>query len=86
MVLVLSKSGQTLGDSSQVLRGLMVHVELKAFKGCERGTICRIGLPSPLVMNLYGEYQNGALTAKIIMDKVFAVPVAEWGKGVKQHA
>lgn len=37
-------------------------------------------------MNLYGEYQNGGVTAKIIMDKVFAVPIAEWGKGVKWHA
>jgi uncharacterized Zn-binding protein involved in type VI secretion len=36
-------------------------------------------------MNLYKEYPSGGLTAKIIMDKVLAVPVAEWAKGIQEH-
>jgi len=36
-------------------------------------------------MNLYREYPNGGVTAKIIMDKVLAVPIAEWGTGVQKH-
>ena len=36
-------------------------------------------------MNLYKEYPNGGLTAKIIMDSVLAVPVREWAKGIQEH-
>ncbi|AZC35158.1 polymorphic toxin type 44 domain-containing protein [Pseudomonas chlororaphis] len=36
-------------------------------------------------MNLYKEYPNGGLTAKIIMDEVLAVPVSEWAGGIQEH-
>ncbi|SDZ59989.1 polymorphic toxin type 44 domain-containing protein [Pseudomonas sp. NFIX28] len=36
-------------------------------------------------MNLYKEYPNGGLTGKIIMDKVLAVPISDWAKGVQPH-
>lgn len=36
-------------------------------------------------MSLYREYPNGGVTAKTIMDKVLAVPIAEWGTGVQKH-
>ncbi|AZD74107.1 polymorphic toxin type 44 domain-containing protein [Pseudomonas chlororaphis] len=36
-------------------------------------------------MCLYKEYPNGGLTGKIIMDKVLAVPISDWAKGVQPH-
>lgn len=36
-------------------------------------------------VNLFKEYPQGGLTAKIIMDKVLAVPKADWVKGIKEH-
>ncbi|WP_338805829.1 polymorphic toxin type 44 domain-containing protein [Pseudomonas chlororaphis] len=36
-------------------------------------------------MSLYKEYPNGGLTGKIIMDKVLAVPISDWAKGVQPH-
>ncbi|MNI66087.1 hypothetical protein D3C73_1216300 [compost metagenome] len=36
-------------------------------------------------INLYKEYPNGGVTAKVIMDKVLAVPLSDWGKGVEEH-
>jgi hypothetical protein len=36
-------------------------------------------------MNLYKEYPNGGVTAQIVMDKVLAVPIAEWATGVQKH-
>ncbi|WP_415767157.1 polymorphic toxin type 44 domain-containing protein [Pseudomonas sp. ZB1P45] len=39
-----------------------------------------------LGMELYKEYPNGGVTAQIIMDKVLAVPIADWGTGVQKHA
>lgn len=36
-------------------------------------------------VNLFKEYPQGGLTAKIIMDKVLAVPKADWAKGIKEH-
>ncbi len=36
-------------------------------------------------MELYQEYPNGGLTAKIIMDKVLAIPPADWAKGIQEH-
>ncbi|OLF53103.1 polymorphic toxin type 44 domain-containing protein [Pseudomonas chlororaphis] len=37
-------------------------------------------------MNLYKEYPKGGLTGKIIMEKVLAIPISEWAKGVQPHA
>ena len=36
-------------------------------------------------MNLYKEYPNGGVNAQVIMDKVLAVPIAEWAGGVQKH-
>ncbi|MFK8331287.1 polymorphic toxin type 44 domain-containing protein [Pseudomonas sp. BJa5] len=36
-------------------------------------------------MNLYKEYPDGGVTAKIIMDKVLAVPIVEWATGIQKH-
>ncbi|MBX8599677.1 PAAR domain-containing protein [Pseudomonas cichorii] len=36
-------------------------------------------------MNLYKEYPNGGLNGKVIMDKVLAVPISDWAKGVRPH-
>lgn len=38
-----------------------------------------------LGMEFYKEYPNGGLTAQIIMDKVLAVPIADWGIGVQKY-
>ena len=36
-------------------------------------------------IKLYSDYPDGGITAKIIMDKVLAVPIADWAKGVQEH-
>ena len=36
-------------------------------------------------LELFAEYPNGGITAKIIMEKVLAFQLTDWGKGVREH-